>query len=330
MKQIFTSLFLVLMIVVAFAQDPDNAVGGTVTDQDMGIVYSGYVKAFMLTESGAYPVVDSAQLDSSGGYLFQGLAPATYTFQVWPDREKNSMWLPTYAGGVMLWSMAHFIDVKSDTRDTLLNIAIRLDPPRSFLGGELSGNVSYNEEAKGAKGTKGKPYKKASILLVKKSVKKSTQSDGVTDYRETNDQGDFYFGMVMAGEYYLHVDVPGLPMIQTYDVEVVDSATSISGLDFVVTMDGINTTEHMTVDPPPVEQMRIFPNPGNGLLYVDLPVTGDYRIRIYNTVGKQVDSREALSTGGLFRMDVSGLQDGLYFIEIEGTDEKRVAKYIKR
>ncbi len=317
--------------VMLVALDVDNVLGGVVKDQSGVPVYPGLVKAYKSSRSGAYPVVDSTILDESGGYLFEGLYPAGYRFLVVPDSKMYPDGLPTYAGEATAWTDAKILPVAADTKVTFLDITL-VEIPRLTTedgSGKMSGNVSYEDEAGGTKGTKGKPYKKASILLVRKAVKKSTLGGDVTAFVETDDLGNYVFENVPDGEYTLHVDVPGLSMIETYDVVIV-AGKIVSGLDFEVSNAGINTSGNVGMESISVDRISIFPNPGNGLLYIDLPGRGDYRIRIYNTVGKLVDSNEALSTAGLFRMDIAGLQNGIYFIEIDGSKVREVVKYIKR
>ncbi|MEN8156572.1 MAG: T9SS type A sorting domain-containing protein [Bacteroidota bacterium] len=319
--------------VMLVALDVDNALGGTVRDRSGAPVYPGLVKAYKTSWSGAYPVVDSIMLNESGGYLFEGLYPAGYMLLVVPDAKMYPDGLPTYLGDVTAWNDNTPLSIAVDTKATFMDITlVEIKNPTPADGsGEMLGNVSYADDIVGTKGTKGKPYKKASILLVKKAVKKSTLADTLIAYVETDDLGDYVFENVPDGAYTLYVDIPGLPMAESYDV-VIQGNKIIYGLDFEVGDEEIITTGTVDVEsvPATADRLSIFPNPGNGLLYIDLPATGDYRIRIYNTVGKLVDSKEALSTAGLFRMDVSGLQDGIYLIKIEGRGRTEVTKYIKR
>ena len=76
------------------------------------------------------------------------------------------------------------------------------------------------------------------VILKKKAASKGTQEDDIVAYIETDEFGTYYFDFVPDGEYNMIVDIPGLNMIENYDVEIIDN-TVVGGLDFVVENDGI-------------------------------------------------------------------------------------------
>ncbi len=80
--------------------------------------------------------------------------------------------------------------------------------------------------------------------MKKKASSKGTQEDDIVAYIETDEFGTYYFDFVPDGEYNMIVDIPGLNMIENYDVEIIDN-TIVGELDFVVENDGIiHSREH--------------------------------------------------------------------------------------
>ena len=74
---------------------------------------------------------------------------------------------------------------------------------------------------------------------------------------------------------------------------------------------------------------KIFPNPVSHHLNVQSK-TGFDAIVIYNIHGIQLKTR-TLSVPSLeFEMDVEGLSNGMYFIEIQSGNKKQVQKFMKR
>jgi hypothetical protein len=308
--------------------DAANQLGGTVTNVQGSPVFPGSVKAFKSTLTGAFPAVDSAVLDAAGFYLIEGLYPGNYTLQVIPDEIQYPEEIPTYLGDAISWDEAQFIDVKTDTKATFMDINLT-HVPKLVTGegnGIMSGNVSYEEEA-GYKGTQAKPVTRTSVILIKKATAKGTQEDNVVAYVETDDLGNYIFENVPDGEYILIVDIPGLPMIQTYEVTI-EGNKIVSGLDFTVGTQGINTTGNVGVPTEETNRIMLFPNPGNGLIHIVLPDKGDYQLRIFNSVGALVESREYPALSGNVLVDISGLQTGIYILKIEGAQCGRM-KYIK-
>jgi hypothetical protein len=311
------------------ALDVDNALGGKVSDKSGAPVYPGVVKAFKSARSGVYPAVDSVMLNEAGDYLFEGLYPGNYTFRVLPDFNQYPDGWPTYLGDAVAWSDARFLDVKTDTKATFMDISLT-EIEKLVQGdgsGKMMGNVSYADEVV-TKGTMGRPVTRTSVILIKKATSKSTQEDDVVAYVETDDLGNYVFENVPDGDYILIVDIPGLPMIQTYEVTIQGNKI-VSGLDFTVGNEGINTSGSVDVESLPMDHLMVFPNPGNGLIYIDFPEPGDYRVGVYGSDGKLVDSGEYLSAAGLVLLDISAQDKGIYVIRIVANDHPSAFKYLK-
>lgn len=67
------------------------------------------------------------------------------------------------------------------------------------------------------------------------------------------------------------------------------------------------------------EMISVFPNPTNGILNINLGFAdaGDVQVRVFNTLGEQVDLiRANNSVGGNYSFDLSDRTNGIYFVEI--------------
>ena len=317
---------------VLVALRADNVLGGKIIDKSGNPLYPGVVKAYKVTERGAYPLVQVVNIDESGNYLFSGLIPGNYALRVIPDRNAYPDGMPTYAGGGITWSaiQTQAYDVASDTRATFLDVSLsHLDPLTELDGsGQMSGNISYSDDFI-LKGTMARPVTKTSVILRKKAASKGTQEDDIVAYIETDDFGIYYFENVPNGEYFMIVDIPGLPMMDNYDVEIINN-TVVGGLDFVVEDEGITTTGTTAIEPEELKLVRIFPNPGNGNLHMELRKSGDYRVRVFDALGKMLEYREFIPVSGLIEMDISDQKRGIYLITIEGEGVLETMKYIRR
>jgi hypothetical protein len=292
-------------------------------------IHSGMVKAYQSAEEGAYPVVDSTGLSETGEYRFTGLASGSYMFRVFPGQIDQGEGIPTYLGDVASWNNATILEVDSAYVDTLLDIRLleKLPTHPGDRIGSMSGNISYKDSVVD-KGTLSKPVTRSSVILVRKSSRKGTQGENVFDYMETDDKGNYIFSYIPEGGYKLIVDIAGLAMLNTYDVTI-DSGRVVTGLDFVVGSTWINTADRVDVETLSTDRIMIFPNPGSGQLHIHLPAMGDYRLEVINAMGQLVQSGEFPSAGGLVLMDVSALDDGIYFIKIEGNTWTETLKYLK-
>jgi len=310
---------------------PDLLVGGKVTDAADNPVYPGYVKAIKSAWWGIYPDVDSVMLDAGGNFLFDGLYPGNYTLLAVPDRDQYPNAIPTYFGNQTGWKSVTFNDLYPKFNANIFNIKLEeVIPPGPGDGsGQMSGTVVYEDGVEDVlKGTMARPATNSSVILLKKT-KKSTMAGEIVAYAVTDEYGMFSFSNVPDGDYFLHVEIPGLEMLEVYDVTIVGDQI-VSGLNYTVGENGIyigwplgegSLLENETLD--------IYPNPGPGLIFVDLPTEGDYQVKIYTTDGRMVHKEQFHSAGGARSIDISGENDGIYIIRVEGPGTDTTVRYIK-
>ncbi len=141
-KDVYSTMLLAL--------NADNMLGGKITDKYGNILYPGVVKAYKITNSGAYPLVQTVDIDETGTYAFTGLPPGNYTLRAIPDYDAYPDGMPTYAGGGIIWSatQTNDYDVAPDTRATFLDISLsHLDPLTESDGsGQMSGLIYYADD----------------------------------------------------------------------------------------------------------------------------------------------------------------------------------------
>lgn len=195
----------------------------------------------------------------------------------------------------------------------------------------MGGNVSYEDEPDLGKGTLGKPATKTSVVLKRRAAQqqKTAMADDIVAYVETDDQGNYVFENVPDGDYVLHVDIAGLPMVQTYDVVIVGNKI-VYGLDFVVKKNGIEATNPVAVEGISRKRFAAYPNPASRILHIDFPGAGAYELRVFNTAGAQVLFRDLPVVPGTVMLDVSTWERGAYLIRIEGNGKRETVKFIRQ
>ncbi len=97
-----------------------------------------------------------------------------------------------------------------------------------------------------------------------------------------------------------------------------------------VTVDNYTTVEELTTE----NTFQLWPNPNTGNFSIQASVSkaGNYSLRAYNLVGKEMASRTNIYLNGKnsIKIDFGGLSEGLYFMVIEGQGEKMIQKLIIR
>lgn len=77
-------------------------------------------------------------------------------------------------------------------------------------------------------------------------------------------------------------------------------------------------------------ELILYPNPTGNQLHISSFRTTYTGYTIYDATGKKVITTNLNASNGLFHtIDVRGLANGLYFVELTGTDTKSVGKFVK-
>lgn len=84
------------------------------------------------------------------------------------------------------------------------------------------------------------------------------------------------------------------------------------------------TLSTVGIDPSTMDRVAVYPNPAQDLLQVRFPVEGHTELRIMDIRGNLIAEKTA--TGSLFRMDVSSLPGGVYFLEVRNAYGRLVKK----
>lgn len=85
-----------------------------------------------------------------------------------------------------------------------------------------------------------------------------------------------------------------------------------------------------------VSGFKIYPNPAKDLLTVTLPANFDKQLTLLVTdiAGKAVLNKvtQGIKNGGIFRLDISQLTSGTYFLQLTGAEveEQAAIKFVKR
>lgn len=232
-----------------------------------------------------YFVVDTVDYLQYGYYYFTALPQCNYTIRIIEaDWNMAGSSIPTYLGSALHWESASYITLTDD----YFSGNITLTPKQSGLGsGEINGAINAVEP------------EGFDVILY---------SDNMSPFAfcPCSSNGDFHFGELPYGNYYLYTEKFGISSLIGY------ASLTQSGPSAYVTFDAATQIEE-----PESNTFNIYPNPASDKIRVNQAFKNE--IRIYSTDGKLVLS--AFSQDGM--LDVSGLEEGLYFLRTV-SDEKPV------
>ncbi len=289
---------------------------GTVRNKDGDIINNGYVKIFGYTLYQRSPLNDSVFLEPDGSYEFVDLPSGNYLMVAYPTETET--YVPTYYPSVEYWEFAEHIRITPDSDPGSYDIILQWKEEFSGIT-ELDGNVSEEDEQKNFVKVipdKGRPTKKASVVLAgNKRPEKSIYE--IVSTTETDGEGNFAFFGIEDGDYYLWVDIPGLPCEPVYFIRV-NGNQYISNLNYLVdeeVAEAEGFPEYSAIDSPFNDsEVILFPNPSNDMITLLLPLTEEAFADVFDSHGSYVLRFELKRPEN--RLDISELAPGNYTLRI--------------
>ena len=283
---------------------PIYNVSGVVTNNDVAVT-SGRVYLYDVETMSKYTLVDSARIENDGSYIFEAFSGA-YIMKAESPNTENAV--PTYYGDSVNWKQAKVVKVINNAID---NLDIVLATTDELGGGHgIIGTVEEDDDGKSLNKSK-RPAANVDIRLEKQGI--------VIAQSYTNAQGSYEFRNVAQGKYKVIIDIPGLPMISTHEIEVNGADNDIENINYTVTKSGIVKSETVgVVETDNYSSLRIYPNPVNETLYF----SNETAFEIIDLQGKVLLKNE----NAVKFVDISHFKAGIYFVKIDN----QIQKLIKR
>jgi hypothetical protein len=93
----------------------------------------------------------------------------------------------------------------------------------------------------------------------------------------------------------------------------------------------VNVTicDWLSVDETALEEMNLYPNPSNGLVYIESSFyTGAFKLEITDVNGRIVDNGNHTISGGTNTVDLSQVQKGTYFFKLSNDSSEKVYRVV--
>ncbi|MCL4855768.1 MAG: carboxypeptidase regulatory-like domain-containing protein [Flavobacteriales bacterium] len=284
---------------------PDGEISGVINFQGAPIS-SGTVE--LIRKDGVLPgdltVVDTFFVSTGGVYMFTNVPAGLYLVKAIGDTSLYNC-AATYSVNTAQWDLADEWDITSNCSNDSQIVSIDLIelPVNSGIGtitGQLieGGSGVFNKAP-------GDPLSDIDITV--------DQSPGgaIMDATITDINGYFTFNNLPVGTYTLHADIPGYGVTsQTIDVNATTSSFDV----VLCTIDSINMIDMCEINVTSVNDFSSFENNNSST------------IQIVDITGKIVLTKKLIKT--IERLDISSLQNGMYFIKIQSNEKDFVQKLI--
>lgn len=257
--------------------------------------------------AGTLTAVDTFVSDPAfGPFFFFGAPNGDYRVKVAlnPADPSHADYLPTYYGNDPFWYNATVVNQNSFPLLDIQMVPGTNSGGPGFIGGLIS---------QGANRTTQNMVENISVMLL-------DANDQPVDYAMTNVSGEYTFQNIEEGTYKVLVDMWG-KATEHYIVEISQGKTRVEDLNFEFNDQQIWKTGVATYLSSELEgTARVYPNPSDGFVNVDLEIAKakNLRITLTNTLGQTLINRtETVQAGtSTIGMNLAMLPKGIYQIAI--------------
>jgi hypothetical protein len=295
----------------------------------------GAMSLFRITTSGGYDTTAVKGINPDGTYLIDKVVLDDYQLLGFADTLTHEGAIPTYFEKTIFWEEADTLIVENNIDNLDIVSEFKPEPPKDGVG-EIYGVFSEEIPDEG-RILKNQRVKKAgaSVRRVERTARGKDVILTLIAYTFTNDNGEFLFTKLDPGEYRLNLQYPGYPMDTTsfiditvgtglFDKQVAVDALVIDG-KIVVTKRIITGWEEAN------SPYLVFPNPAKNVIRLKskLGPSNGVRINFTETNGRSITIPLSYDQNeDEWRMDVSGVSFGLYFIKVIENGEFHTLKVV--
>ena len=277
-------------------------------------------------------LLDSAAVvpvNTNGHFVFPSLFCNSYLMKVIADTVSYPNSVATYYSNKLYpyqWDSAIVINHNtcSGGIDTGRNVTILQITPSTgpgVISGQITQGAGY--------GQRGSPNQVMGAPLKGVDVKLGRNPGGLASARTNSDaSGNYSFGNLPIGNYFIYVDEPNYPMNSVISVSLTTLSPTSSNNNYYV--DSIK----VWVTPPSSNgisettsnrEILICPNPADNHLAVVLESETNYEARVFSPEGKLVLTK---AFSGHCSLDLSTLQDGVYALQISGESQPTISRKV--
>ncbi|HFB61867.1 MAG TPA: T9SS type A sorting domain-containing protein, partial [Bacteroidetes bacterium] len=286
-----------------------------------------HITLYYQSGEGQWKMADVLSYDA-GGVTFYAVWEGEWMITVDPV-GRNAGFVTTFYGDVPRWTEAKSFHVtgggETQVEVNTIPVAEKLDGS-GVIDGEIfrdtvTAGVARNTITRLEGSRAGKVPAEGVAVFLHRSA-----DDALLASTRTDDKGVFRFEKLPLGAYYLLVELPGFDANTPWAVEVTESDTVVSDVNFVINeADGNITGIAQTEDIP----VRLYPNPAKDYLFVRVDEQDRKALlRIYDLTGHLLMTTPLPNRTN--RIDLGRLQKGFYLLRIDSRGKTVTRRIIKR
>ena len=291
-------------------------------------VTAGQVELYEFSSApGALTPFLKTNIDSKGNFVLKLLKEGNYTLAVKADENLYPNALKTYVNKQLSWELA---EQTSAYCDSTKQIDFDLETVLASSGfSSVAGKVL---DATGGKNPTN-PIPAISILL------KDTESGLIKGKSTSNNNGDYLFSNIAKGNYILQLDIPGLKMAKTYQLNFSDEPQILINKNFLIdSLSNIDILSPLYISDinKNKNKLSVNPNPYNNqtTITLDIAEKSDVLMELFSIYGKKLATIEQGNKAEgiynyLFSAKSLNLASGMYFIHLSVNETHMIHKIVE-
>ncbi|MCK4569139.1 MAG: T9SS type A sorting domain-containing protein [Bacteroidales bacterium] len=260
-------------------------------------------------------------IDTLGYYLFYPMTEADFYVKVEPSPSSVyfSTHMPTYYGDVAHWDDAVLIDLYENIYTADINLIPITDAVSG--PGAIAGEITHGST------------NKANTPAVDVQIMLANEQGEFVGLVYSDEEGKFEFDALAYGTYTLFAEVIEIDMTPK-DFTLTEENAEVNDVSMIMTDDEIYFGTYGIESIYIGNVSDVYPNPVTDKLKLDIGIISPTTIttKIYNQMGQTLVMEQfIMGNTQTIQVNTSGLNSGMYFLEIIADDNYRIArKFIKQ
>ena len=282
---------------------------------------AGKMRLLKVTTVGGYDTIRDQSLNSNGTYLFDNVLLDDYLVNGFADTIAHKKAIPTYYENTVFWEEADTLFVEDNVIGLDIFSQFRPDPPTTGQGA-IIGTFYLGDNPDGRIQKARVPKAAVAVRRAQGSGKGLTTVYTLIAYLFTDDNGEFDFSGLDAGEYRLNIQYPGYPMDTTSYIDITIGTTLFDrqvGVEAEVNKGKIEVKKLVITGwQEEVHAFTAYPNPTADYLFIKGAGVQSSKPQLIDATGKKVTVPiEWNNLDNRWELDIQNLQRGVYFLQVD-------------
>ena len=293
-----------------------SVVSGSVSSNAGAVADGVEVVLLKIGTNNQTTVIEKKVLNGSSSFTFSGLPSGTYLLNaVVTDVVKHPDLLNTYYNGSSSVFTAQRIEIGTQNNTGIQLLMLPKAPMIS--SGSISGIVTRKVGPETPDNTQvGQLAPDVDVVL--------KQDGKIVANTLTNLDGEYSFGLLPEGTYYVEVEQLGFVLDVVKKITISANSLNAEEVNFTIWTTGtITKVDDLATS----MEISMYPNPTSGQLNIVSSNYGPVTITVFNASGKETFRKNYIS-GEVIKINLSDNVSGFYFVKLEGEKETVIRKII--